>query len=167
VRLTQAARQIGDYAARDLRVRVECVVEDCLAQPQQPDRAERDNGGRSRPSVEDSKLAHHASDAHVHAAVRADHLYLAVLDHEQPVLDGASLHDDAADRVCDLLEHAGDSGQHVIRGAREQFHAPEQRDPFDRERHVIERSGSEVREARGGRASGACRRAGRRSGGRA
>jgi hypothetical protein len=79
--LAQAARQIGDYAARDFRLRVERVVEDGFAQPQQPDRAERDNGGRSWPGVEDGKLAHHASDAHVHAAVGTDHLHLAVLDH--------------------------------------------------------------------------------------
>ena len=40
------------------------------------------NAGRSRPGVEDGKLAHHATDAHTHAAVGADHLHLAVLDHE-------------------------------------------------------------------------------------
>lgn len=75
--------------------------------------------------VEDGKLAHHGSDAHEHAAVGADHLHLAVLDHEQPVLDGPSLHDDSPSRAGDLLEHAGDSGQYAIRGAREEFHTPE------------------------------------------
>ena len=108
-----------------------------LAEPERPHRGRGTDGGRPRLWVQDRHLPDDAARPHPDPSVLADDLDVTLDDDEEPVLDGAGLHQHRALGVLGLLEHAGDPRQDAPRRLGEQVDVAEQGDALDGQEHAL------------------------------